>query len=173
MAEETQQLSEPTHNDADELATLRTTVGELKQKSATRKARIAELEATSAGLQTKLTEANASLRQITIDRPIKQMSESISTAPELWTEQFTRSYRLELVNGELTLLDTDGKPVMKEGKTIPFEREALLKFLTDEKHPQATTYRAITIASRASGGAASARTTSSAPKQPETQFGLR
>jgi multidrug resistance efflux pump len=168
-----QQPLEPANDDAAELATLRTTVSELKQKSATRKAKIAELEAANAELQTNLTEANASLRQVTIDGPLKKMSEDISTAPELWTEQFTKSYRLELVNGELTLLDTDGKPVMKEGTAIPFEREALLKFLTDEKHPHAKAFRAITIASRASGGAAPTRTMPATAKQPETQFGLR
>jgi predicted RNase H-like nuclease (RuvC/YqgF family) len=173
MSKETEQPTEPTQNDAAELATLRTTVGELKQKSATRKQRIAELEAANAELQAKVTEANASLRQITIDRPIKQMSESISTAPELWTEQFSKAYRLELVNGDLTLHSTDGQPVTKEGKAIPFEREALVALLTDEKHPQAKAFRAITIASRASGGAAPTRSATSAPKQPDVQFGLR
>lgn len=173
MNEPTQQPTESTPNDAAELATLRTTVGELKQKSAIRKQRIAELEATNADLQTKLTEANASLRQVTVDGPLKQMSESISTAPELWCEQFTRSYRLELVNGELALLDTDGKPVTKEGKAIPFERDSLVALLTDEKHPQAASFRAITIASRASGGAASTRTVPAIPKKPDVQFGLR
>lgn len=167
-----QQPTEPTPNDA-ELATLRTTVGELKQKSATRKQRISQLEAANVELQTKLTEANASLRQITIDGPLKKMSESLSTAPALWTEQFNKSYRLELVNGELALLDTDGKPITKEGKAIPFEREALVALLTDEKHPQAATFRAITIASRASGGAAPARVVPTTAKKPETQFGLR
>jgi hypothetical protein len=95
---------------------------------------------------------------VTIDGSLKQMSEDISTAPEPWAEQFGKSYRLELVNGELTLLDTDGKPVTREGKAIPFERDMLVAFLTNERHPQAKAFRAITIASRASGGAAPTHT---------------
>ena len=173
MPEETQQPNEPTPNDAAELETLRTTVSELKQKSATRKQLIAEREQTIAELQTKLTETNAALRQVTIDGPLKKMSENISNAPELWAEQFSKSYSLKLVNGELTLVDPDGKPITKEGKAIPFERDALVALLTDEKHPHATTFRAITIVSRASGAAAPTRTVPAAAKQPTFHFGLR
>lgn len=175
MAEETQQQpNEPTQNDAAELATLRTTVSELKTKSATRKHRIAELEAANAELQTQLTDASTALRQITIDRPLKQMSESISTCPELWIEQFNKSYRLEMVKGNLTLLTTDGKPVVKGDKPVEFDRESLIAFLTDEKHPQSKAFNAISITSRASGAAASPPgKPSAAPKPPAVPFGLR
>jgi hypothetical protein len=144
----------------------------------TRKMRITKLEATNAELQTKLTEANISLRQVTIDRPLKQMSESISTCPELWLEQFSKTYRLELVDGELTLHSNDGKPVQHEGNAIPFERDALVAYLTDEKHPQAKAFRAITIVSRASGGANStqdgaSRKAITTSQRPTFQFGLR
>jgi hypothetical protein len=169
------QPNEPTHNDAAELVTLRTTIGELKQKSLTRKQRIAELEAANAEIQTKLTHATSSLRQVTIDGPLKEMSEGISTCPELWLEQFSKTYRLELVDGELALHSADGKPVTNEGKAIPFERDALVAFLTDEKHPHAKAFRAITIVSRASGGSASTTTRSATttPQKPAFQFGLR
>lgn len=175
MSEETQQQpNEPTNNDAAELATLRTTVGELKQKSATRKQRIVELEAANAELQNKLIESTTALRQVTIELPLREMSESISTAPELWAEQFSKSHRIEMMNGSLRLLDTDGKPITKDGTAIPFERDALVAYLTDEKHPQAKAFRAITIASRASGAGSSKQSSAiAAPQKPAFQFGLR
>jgi hypothetical protein len=176
MSEETkQQTTEPTPNDAAELATLRMTVSELKQKSSTRKAKIAELEATIAEKDGQLAEATASLRKITIDAPLSDMSEAISTAPELWREQLQKLYRIEHKDGSLILLTQDGKPVHdKDGKEVQFTREALSAFLTNENHPAAKTFKAITIVSRASGGAgAQASTTIPSKPKPTVQFGLR
>jgi hypothetical protein len=156
--------------------TLRRVNGELKTKSATRKARVSELEATVTELQSKLSEAHTSLRQVTIDGPLKQMSESISTAPELWLEQFNKSYRLEMVKGQLTLQTTDGKPVLKNDKPVSFDRESLVKLLTDGDDPSARIFKSITIASRASGASAphrSGRTSAAEANKPAIQFGLR
>lgn len=167
-------MAEQTPN--DELEVLRRTNSELVAKNTTRKAKIAELEASVVDLQTKLTDATTSLRTVTIDGPLKKMSESISTAPELWIEQFNKSYRLELVKGELTLVSVaDSKPVLKEGKAVPFERETLMDLLTKGDDAQAKTFRAITITSHASGGAASPqrKTAPIKQKKPAVQFGLR
>src|SRR6185437_85930 len=146
MAEPTQQALN------DELETLRRTNSELIAKNSTRKQRIGELEATVADLQSKLTSASATIQEMTIGAPLKSMAEDISTCPNEWIEHFSKSYRLELLNGELTLISVaDGKTVQKEGKAIKFEREALNALLLHEKHPQSKLFRAITIVSRASG----------------------
>jgi hypothetical protein len=168
--EDTQQST-----DAAELATLRTTVTELKQKNATRKKRISELESTLAQRDSELATANASLRAVTIDAPLRDLSEAISQVPDLWREQFSKSYRLEMKDGALTVLTNDGKPALHNGSPIPFERDALTKFLTDESHPQAKAFRALTIGSRASGGSATPQSVQrkSTPQKPTFQFGLR
>lgn len=145
-----------------ELETLRTTNAELVAKNATRKAKIAELEATNA-------KANDTIRQVTIDGPLKQMAESISTCPELWLEQFSKSYRLEMVEGKLTVFSAvDSKPV----QGVPFERIALAKHLTTGDDATAKAFRAISIVSRASGGQAMHQSPQ-APSKPKMSFGLR
>lgn len=173
MAEETQQ---PTQDNVAELATLRSTLAEVKQKSSTRKARIAELEAANADLQSQLAQANASLRIVTIDKPLQEMSEAISTAPDAWIENFNKTYRLEAKDGAITLLTSEGKPVNdKAGNAVPFRREALIALLTDEKHPNAQFFRATTIVSRATGAAASSTVPKGVPvpKSAKLHFGLR
>jgi chromosome segregation ATPase len=70
--------------------TLKRTHAELIEKARTRKARIDELETEKADLQGKLTAANDTIRTVSIDAPLKKMSEQISAAPDLWLEQFRR-----------------------------------------------------------------------------------
>jgi hypothetical protein len=169
MSEQTQQQ---TAN--DELDVLRRTNSELVAKNTNRKQRISELEATVADLQGKLAERDTSLRAVTIDGPLKSMADSISNAPELWLEQFSKHYKVEMVNGELTLLSVDGKPVQKDGKPVPFETRALTELLTTGHDAAAKAFRAITIVSRASGGASTTqRTAPTAPKPATVKFGLR
>jgi len=164
-----------THN--DELETLRRTNAELVTKNSSRKQRIGELEATVADLQSKLTTTSATIHEITVGAPLKSMAESISTVPEVWIEQFGKSYRLELANGELTVVSVaDGKPIQKEGKAVPFEQEALKSLLLDETHPHSKLFNAITIASKASGASSAAsqqRPSAAAPKPSPRRFGLR
>jgi hypothetical protein len=179
MQDPTHQPTEPTSNDSAELSTLRTTVSELREKSTARKRRIAELEAALAERDSQLAQANATIKEITIDTPLRDLSESISTAPELWVEQFQKSgYRLEMKGSKLQVLTSDGKPVLHNGSAVPFERDALAKFLTDEKsHAQAKTFRAITIVNRASGSQAAPesgqRKSNTASQKQTFQFGLR
>jgi hypothetical protein len=158
-----------------ELETLRRTNAELLQKSRDRKAKVTELEATVTELQGKLSEARDSLRDVTINGPLKAMAESISFSPELWLEQFNKSHRLEMVKGQLTLQTADGKPVLKGDKQVPFERTALIDLLTSDSNPQAKIFKSIIIASRASGASAPPRSNraSTPVSEPKPQFGLR
>ena len=159
----------------DELETLRRTNSELVAKASTRKQRITELEQANADLQAKLASANSTIHEFTIGAPLKIMAESISTVPDAWIENFNKTYRLELVNGELTILSAaERKPVEKAGKRLPIERRALIDLLTDEDHPQSKLFNAITIASHASGaqGTTERKPTPKATA-PKVKFGLR
>lgn len=169
-------MGEPTQQpNNDELDTLRRTNSELVAKNSTRKAKIVELEASVASLQAAVAEREASIRAITIDGPVRQMCESISTAPELFQEQLGKFFKVELIDGKLTFLTTDGEPVKdKDGNTVPFERDALSKFLIEGNDVRARTFRAICVSSKASGGAGlTASSTIAAPSKPKVQFGLR
>ncbi|HMH12097.1 MAG TPA: hypothetical protein VK578_03225 [Edaphobacter sp.] len=171
-------MSEPTETIdlSAEVETLRRVNGELVTKSATRKARVTELEAVVTELQSKLSEAHDSLHQLTVMGPLNAIAKEISIAPELWLEKFSQSYRLEMVKGQLTLQTADGKPVLKGEKPVPFERQSLIDMLTSDAHPQCKAFKSITIASKASGANASGGhrsvQTSAEPKQ-LPQFGLR
>jgi len=150
-----------TDNNA-ELERLRLANVQLTEKSKTRKAKIADLEAANAALQTQL-------RQITVEAPLNALAVSMSAAPDLFIEQFNKSHRLEMIDGKLTIVNAeDGKPI-----NVAFEKDALLKHLTDDKHPQAKTFKAILIASRASGGAAPVTQRTEKPVVTQRKFGLR
>jgi hypothetical protein len=160
---------------ADELEILRRTNGELLTKSATRKTRITELEATVTTLQGQLSEAHDSLHEVTVGGPLKAMAESISIAPDLWLERFGKTYKVAIVSGQLTLQTIDGKPVLNGDKSVPFERQAIIDLLTTGDGTEAKTFKAITIASRA-GGAGSGRPverTAPTADHPTLRFGLR
>ena len=169
MAEQTQQN--------DELETLRRTNAELVTKASTRKQRVTELEMANAELQKTVTERDATIYGLTVGGPLKAMAERISTVPELWLEQFAKRYKVELVNGELTLLSVaDGKTVHKDGKTVPFETKALADLLTTGEDATAKAFRAITIVSRASGAAGNGgpqKQEPTAPKPAPRRFGLK
>ena len=156
-----------------ELETLRKTNAELVAKNSTRKGKVTELEATVADLQAKLTASNDTIRQITIDGPLRKMAEEISPTPELWLEQFSKLYRVEMIDKKLTILTaSEGKPVHdKDGKVLPFEWSFLAKFLTEGDDANAKSFRAITIASRASGGQMTEKHSTAVP--PTVAFGLR
>jgi hypothetical protein len=173
MSEQAQQAI----GEASELETLRKVNAELVAKHARDKAKIAELETGTATLQAKLSEAVDSLKQATVSGPLNAMAESMSTAPELFLEQFSKHYRVEMVKGALTLLlSSDGKAVLdKNGKPVPFERRALTDLLTVGDDSSAKAFRAITIANRASGAANVGQRSNQAPakKAPSFYFGIR
>lgn len=153
---------------------MRKTNSELVTKNATRKQRIEELEAQLAESQTKRAESEATVQRLTVEIPLKQVAEHVSQAPDLFMEQLQKLYKVESIDGKLSLHSLNGKPVMVEGKPIPFEHQALLKLLTDEAHAQSATFRAIMVATRASGASSSTRTIAAPkPKRTAAQFGLR
>lgn len=171
-----EEIIEPSPDGA-ELAVLKQAHQEVLTKRQKDKARIAELQSTVTGLQSKLSEATDTIREVMIGVPVKAMAESMSTAPELFLEQFSKHYNVQIVNGALTLQTIDGKPVLSAGKPVPFERQALTELLTADDSNHAKTFRAITIASRASGAASTSttlrgKTDSAATKRP-VRFGLR
>ncbi|MGA9673065.1 MAG: hypothetical protein WBQ94_27955 [Terracidiphilus sp.] len=172
----TQQPSIEPSPDTAELTILKQAHQEVLTKRQKDKARIAELESVVTGLQSKLSESTETIHQITIGVPLKTMAESMSTVPDLFLEQFSKHYKVEMVKGTLTLLSVDGQPVAaKDGSTIPFERDALTKLLTTGDDARAKTFQAITITNRASGagGSPSKRGNATAPAKPTFQFGLR
>ena len=160
-----------------ELATLRQVNSEILTKRQKDKEKIAELEAASSAAQAKAAEAQEVIVELTINGPLKQLSESISTAPDAFRDFFSRDYKLELQDGVLTLLSTtDGKPVMKDGKAVPFEPDAIKALLFSTKdESKLHLYNSILIASKASGssGVNASRKDSSSPKPPSIHFGLR
>jgi hypothetical protein len=175
MSEPTQQVIEPT----EELTTLRRVNAELLAKSAARKAKIAELEVAAVTLQGKLTESESTIHDLSVTRPLKAIAESISIAPDVFLEHLNKSYRVEMVNGELSLLSPDGKPVRNGDKPVPFTSEGLTDFLKSPTNPQAKLFSSILIVSRASGAgggssvARPARTAEPPAQLKRPQFGLR
>ena len=172
----TQQPAIEPSPDTAELAILKQAHQEVLTKRQKDKARIAELESTVTGLQSKLSESAETIHQITIGVPLKAMAESMSTVPDLFLEQFLKSFKVEMVKGTLTLLSADGQPVTaKDGNAVPFERDALTKLLTTGEDARAKTFQTITITNRASGAGGSPSKRSNAPAQakPTFQFGLR
>ena len=103
MSEPTQQPIEPMPNPNIELETLRRVNAELLAKAATRKAKIAEMEAAAVALQGKLTESESTVHELSVTRPLKAIAESISIAPDVFLDHLTKSYRVEVVKGELVV----------------------------------------------------------------------
>jgi hypothetical protein len=161
-------IIEPIEDAATQLAKLRPIHEEVLAKATSRKVKIVEHEATIAELRGQLATANQTVREATVNGPLKSMAASISIVPELWLEQFAKSHRLEMVKGQLTVIASDGKQ-------IPFEKEELFAHLTAETHPQAKVFNSITIKSRASGGASPTIIPAAKGRAigPKHRFGLR
>lgn len=158
-----------------EIDILRRTNAELLQKSATRKARIEELQANATTFQTRATEAEARVRQLLVDAPVNELCSSISVAPEALRTALEADFAIEMRDGVLTLLNrSDDKPVTFEGKPVPMQADAIKNFLLASKdEAKLKLYRAILIVSKGSGGAGIGATErSSKPKQAIAQFGL-
>ncbi len=170
-------MSEPIEpNTAAELETLRRVNAELLQKSATRKARIQELEASVGTITAEATEAKARIKALTIDGPVNDLCESISVAPQALRAALEAEYKIEMREGVLMLVNpSDGKPIMgKDGKALPFQGESIKNLLLETKDiEKAKLYSAIVITSKASGsanvGSSSKRAVAQSSKP---QFGL-
>jgi hypothetical protein len=157
-----------------EVETLRRVNAELVTKAANRKTKITELELSVTELQGKLSEAHDSLHEITVNGPLRTMAESISLAPDIFLEQFAKSHKVEMVKGQLTVLNSDGKPAMNGEKPVTFERQSLIDLLTSDTHAQAKAFKTIVIASRATGASAQpSKRTTQPSKEAKPHFGLR
>ena len=159
--------------EALEVATLRKTNAELTQKSATRKARIQELEASVGTITARATEAENRIKALTIDGPVNDLCEEISVAPQVLRTALEADYRVEMRDGVLTLLNaSDGKPAMHDGKPVPVKADAIRNLLLGSKdEAKSKLYRAIVITNKASGAAGSTSKPNVAPAQ-RPQFGL-
>jgi hypothetical protein len=159
--------------EALELATLRKTNAELIQKNSTRKAQILALEESVGTLTTKATEAEGRIKALTIDGPVDDLCADISVAPQALRSALEAEFKIEMKDGVLSLFNlSDGKPVMHDGKPVPFQSDAIRNLLLETKdEAKLKLYRAIVVSSKASGGAQSSsqRATSTQQKQ---QFGL-
>ena len=168
-------MAEPIEQSPEaELATLRRVNSELTQKSATRKARISELEANVAGITAKATQAEARIIELTISGPFDELCQEISVAPQALRSAIESEYKIEMRDGVLTLLNlSDGKQAsMPDGKAVPFKADAIKSLLLASKDDgKLKLYNAILVASKASGSAGSSSNRVSA-KAPRIQFGL-
>jgi hypothetical protein len=175
MSESTQLTPEQVDAMQVELATLKQAHQEVLAKRQKDKARITALESATTDLQGKLSESAGTINELTIGGPLKAMAESMSTVPELFLEQFSKHFKLEMVKGALTLLSTGGEPLLgNDKKPIPFERQALTKLLTTGDDARTKTFKAITIVSHASGGSNIAANSRSKRAQLQRfQFGLK
>jgi len=160
--------------EALELATLRKTNAELTQKSATRKARIGELEASIGTLTTAKSDAEARIKALTIDAPVNELCESISVAPQALRSAMESDYKIEIREGVLTLLDpTDGMPVVQDGKAVPFTADSIKALLLGSKdEAKKKLYNAIIIANKASGAIGETNTRRGTGAPSRQQFGL-
>jgi hypothetical protein len=156
-----------------EVETLRKTVAELTQKAATRKARITELESNASALQVRAKESESRIKALTIDGPVNDLCEEISVAPQALRSALESEYRIEMHDSVLTLVNpSDGKPVMHEGKPVPFQADAIKNLLLASKdEAKLKLYRAIVVVSKASGAGGSAFKRTVAPAE-KLHFGL-
>ncbi len=61
------------------------------------------------------------------------MAASLSTSPDTLIESLLKDYKVKVQGSELVLQTLEDKPVMQDGKPVPFEREALMKLLLSTK----------------------------------------
>lgn len=166
----------------EELELLRTTNADLLKKSRDRKAKVTEHETTIADLTARLTTAETALHEATVGTPLRAMAVTVSPVPELWLAEFAKHYKVEMKDGKLQVLDTDGKPAMDGEQPVEFTAPAIIKLLTASDDEALSSFAYITRGSLAAGGGASQQNrgigipgsdkpTGKPPEQP--QFGLR
>ena len=137
-----------------ELDQLRTQVSELTEKSRTRKARITELETANTDLQTRLTASDAALSEATIGKPLRDLAAQVSAIPTVWEAEFRKHFSLEMREGKLTVLDSNGEPVKVDGKPVEFTAAAISKLVTEGDSDEAAVFKHLTLGSLSSGSGA-------------------
>jgi hypothetical protein len=178
MSEATETIDTIEPGSADELQRLRNTNADLLKWKKTNKARIEELETEVAGLTGKLTKAEDNVRELTVNGPLKSLAKAMSKAPGAFLEQFEKQYRVELIDGVLTLLHVaDGKPVLnKKGESVPFERKAITELVLQSEGAAKEFYDAIVLVQVGSGTVGTTRNALPESKTQKTvapNFGLR
>jgi hypothetical protein len=149
-------ITDPIDNTA-ELATLRRVRDELLQAKHVQKSRITELESQVLQLTEARDNALETVRALTIDRPLRQLAEEMSQAPNLWLREFMADFSVEVgIDGSLTIQSKDGKQVsFDDGKPVQASASDLRKFLISPNKTVSAERRkdfsTITTVSRASG----------------------
>src|ERR1017187_2962085 len=133
-------MSEPvvpveSNGEATEVEKLRKTNADLLQKSATRKSRIAELEASVGTLTAKATEAETRIKALTIDGPVMDVCEAISVAPQALRTSLESEYRIEMKDGVLSLFNRADDKVVTDsnGKPLPVNAEGIKALMLSTK----------------------------------------
>jgi hypothetical protein len=177
----TEPITEHIDNTA-ELATLKKLRDDLLSTKHTQKARITELESEVLQLTEARDNALITVKAVTVDLPLRKLSEEMSQAPQLWLKEFLVDYNVQAdAQGELTLQSKDGEQIAFEdtGKPVAVTAGDLRKYLFSSKAVRAErrkAYELITIVSKASGTVGAPikpSTTSAEDTKPALHFGLR
>ncbi|MDE1162306.1 MAG: hypothetical protein PW792_10230 [Acidobacteriaceae bacterium] len=179
------QQTEPTIESLQaELTKLRETNADLLRAKHERgekiKALVAELDTSKASLTT----AQATIHEMTVGLPLKELASESSATPGLWLSAFNAAFKAEMKDGRLVLLNQAGEPVQaKDGKEVTPEWSSLSKHLATSDDASLKELASITRISKASGGGAgstghstshqSAADAPQAPAKPAMSFGLR
>jgi hypothetical protein len=123
-------------NDAAELLTLRKLRDELLQTKHTQKARITELESQVIQLAEAKDVAQATVRAVVVDQPLKRMAAELNKElSELVLRELSEDYSFDATSdGSIVMTaKADGEPVQgNDGKPVAWERNALHEFLSGD-----------------------------------------
>jgi hypothetical protein len=173
----------------EEVQRLRKSQRSILAKSHERKARIEELEAGNTALTSKLAAAEAKVQDALVGVPLRAFAESISDVPKLWLSEFQKSYKVESIDGKLSVLNLDGTPVFAGTEPVPFTPNGIWTLVTGGaanygKDESTATFAAITRWCGPTGSGATRGNQGSSMNPPvstkkaptkavEPQFGLR
>ena len=174
-----------------EVERLRKTTKELIEGKHALKAKIAELEANNATLQTKADDEAKARYEATINVPLKRLATKMAVIPNIFLQEFDKEFNLEIDDktGALVLMTKDGKVVKgKDDKAVEVSEQGLYHYLTTDKGnaERTKTFSHLLIYRGASGGGAGGQQRSTGvsyqdgpakqppkPKAPEIVFGLK
>jgi hypothetical protein len=98
------------------------------------KAKVEELEASNAALQTEANNARQAAHDALVSVPLKRMAEFVSPVPALWLSEFQKHFKVDAdKDGKLTIFDLEGKPALtNQGKPVEFSQAGLWTLLASE-----------------------------------------
>jgi hypothetical protein len=146
-------MTEPTIESLSaEVSTLRQTNAELLRKSHERGEKIKVLSGELDTTKASLTTAQASIHEMTVGLPMKELASESSSTPGLWLSAFNAAFKVEMKDGKLVLLNQAGEDVMgKDGKKVTPEWSSLSKHLATSDDAALKELASISITSKASG----------------------